>query len=343
MSDVIISTTMELISQNMRMGLSVVGIAGLGLFIWEYTAKKCNSQKKPSVKIAQVAEKSKKFCERVGSSIAKISIEIYDAGFDILKSMAPFVECPCEYLKGYCDRASACTKYPFVVGLGSATIVGLLSYIGYYFKDQIPARETFEYICQLLLPNYKPVLVFGSIIGMIILAWEALARKRNGRLRNFEKAVANAKETNDSFVKVRKTRSANKETDSDETPESVEPIEGGASNASNKPSILINKLAINSKKWSYNLGYWTAKISSFYTYINLEEIWETFNDLVGPMFSLLSSPMYTLKGYFVTAYEYATFPVLTTFALALFTVLSGMGLYYYKDGIMDFMKLKLNY
>ena len=57
--------------------------------------------------------------------------------------------------------------------------------------------------------------------------------------------------------------------------------------------------------WRY-YGFVLAKISSFYTYIDLAEFGVTLYDLFRPIWSLLWSPYQFIKGYWETARSYAT-------------------------------------
>ena len=64
-----------------------------------------------------------------------------------------------------------------------------------------------------------------------------------------------------------------------------------------KPSTMLTVVA----DWSWwafeGLGRWIAKISSFLTYIDLEDVWASFRDLVTPVVRICWSPVRTLYGY----------------------------------------------
>ena len=64
-----------------------------------------------------------------------------------------------------------------------------------------------------------------------------------------------------------------------------------------RPSFFLNKIAKFFMDLFELLGYFCAKISSFYELIKWEEIKLTLYDLFKPSFDICSSPLYFIKGY----------------------------------------------
>lgn len=96
-----------------------------------------------------------------------------------------------------------------------------------------------------------------------------------------------------------------------------------------KPSVAFNWLAIKSKAGFNWIGTWLAKLSSFYTYINLTEFLLTAVDFFKPLFSLFWSPWQVIKGYITTATSYANSTVLIWLgSMTLLCVLSYVWFYY---------------
>ena len=71
-----------------------------------------------------------------------------------------------------------------------------------------------------------------------------------------------------------------------------------------KPSVLFNYLATKSSNFFKGAGYYIAKISSFYTYINLSDLMVTGKELTAPIVQLCVSPYKLIKGYWDKACEY---------------------------------------
>src|SRR5947209_10658882 len=71
-----------------------------------------------------------------------------------------------------------------------------------------------------------------------------------------------------------------------------------------RPSVGLNRMGNEAIVFFTNVGKLLAKISSFYTWINLDELWQTLQDLFGPLIRLFSSPIYTFKGYASVLVEY---------------------------------------
>ncbi len=71
-----------------------------------------------------------------------------------------------------------------------------------------------------------------------------------------------------------------------------------------RPSPLLSFLSINAQKLFSKIGTLLARLSSFYTYINLEEIKKTLSDLLVPVFDIFTSPVHTLIGYMNTLSKY---------------------------------------
>lgn len=64
-----------------------------------------------------------------------------------------------------------------------------------------------------------------------------------------------------------------------------------------KPSTVLTIVADWSWRVFEGIGRWVAKISSFLTYIDLDDVWATFRDLFTPIARICWSPMRGLYGY----------------------------------------------
>lgn len=71
-----------------------------------------------------------------------------------------------------------------------------------------------------------------------------------------------------------------------------------------KPSVGIAWTATKSKLLFTTIGTFLAKISSFYTCIDLSDLIKTAYELIVPTMSLLKSPLKTFKGYYEQAKTY---------------------------------------
>jgi hypothetical protein len=112
-------------------------------------------------------------------------------------------------------------------------------------------------------------------------------------------------------------------------------------NGSNiKPSTVISFLADKSFLFWNKLGYYCAKLSSFYTYIDIKEIYQTLDDLFGPTVKLIISPYQFIKGYVDTALSYK-YPILI--GIGSITVVSILTLcgynFYYGRSLLAFRSL----
>lgn len=96
-----------------------------------------------------------------------------------------------------------------------------------------------------------------------------------------------------------------------------------------KPSVAFTWCAKTSKSIFNWVGTWLAKLSSFYTWINLTEIALTAVDFFKPIWSLLWSPLQVLKGYGTIAATYANKTSLIWLgSITLLTVISYVWYYY---------------
>ena len=71
-----------------------------------------------------------------------------------------------------------------------------------------------------------------------------------------------------------------------------------------RPTVGINKITKQLQTVFEFFGSCIARISSFLMLIDLREIGETFCDLFGSSFNLLTSGIYVLKGYFERSRHY---------------------------------------
>lgn len=81
-------------------------------------------------------------------------------------------------------------------------------------------------------------------------------------------------------------------------------------NSNVKPSVGINYIFEKSRSIFTKLGESLAVISSFYTYINCDEISKTAIDLGEPLINTIVSPIYIVRGYIGKTKEYS-YPFLT--------------------------------
>jgi hypothetical protein len=111
-----------------------------------------------------------------------------------------------------------------------------------------------------------------------------------------------------------------------------------------RPSVGLTYLANQSIKFFTQIGKILATISSFYTWINLDEFYQTLQDLFDPTIRLLSSPVYTIKGYLsvIVDYQYPILIVLGSMTLCAF-LLFLVGKYFginYKRELDSFLSTK---
>lgn len=112
-----------------------------------------------------------------------------------------------------------------------------------------------------------------------------------------------------------------------------------------RPSVGLTYLGDQAIVVFTNIGKLLANISSFYTWINLDELWRTIQDLFVPLVRLCSSPLYTIKGYLSVMVQYK-YPILiglgscTLVGLVLFVVGKWFGINYSQVLEHVFEKLK---
>lgn len=97
-----------------------------------------------------------------------------------------------------------------------------------------------------------------------------------------------------------------------------------------KPSTAMTYVANKTVDLFRTLGGYIAKLSSFYTYLNLGDIAETFKDLFRPVFLFITSPFQMAYGY-ITTIELSKYSFKTIF-LGTFTILALLALFQYKIG-----------
>lgn len=78
-----------------------------------------------------------------------------------------------------------------------------------------------------------------------------------------------------------------------------------------KPSVGLNLIYKKSKSMFTNLGKLFAKISSFYTIIDLKDLGKTLEDVGKPILKTIVSPYHFVRGYVDQANEYS-YPFLVT-------------------------------
>lgn len=84
------------------------------------------------------------------------------------------------------------------------------------------------------------------------------------------------------------------------------------------PSVFLNMVASYCESVWVTVGYYIAKISSFYTYVNFTELFDSFLDIFRPSVEIVTSPFYAIKGY-VTEMNVYNHPYLIAFgSLTLF-------------------------
>lgn len=122
---------------------------------------------------------------------------------------------------------------------------------------------------------YSTYLYGTAIVSLIIFFWEHFARKYE-----FKRCAPN----------------------------------GSAYQVKLKPTVIIGFLAKKSKTfWSY-IGWFIAKISSFYTYIDLGDLTKTAQELSIAIGKFVITPVYSVRQYWNTAdtYKYPIMIILGT-------------------------------
>ena len=114
---------------KLTIGLGVTAAAGIGAFVWEYIARRTNSDVKPSVGISYASNKCGQFFNYLGSIAARISSfytyiefeELVKTFQELFVPMWNLVTSPFYMLKGYVHTMKS-YKYPFLVIVGSLTL-----------------------------------------------------------------------------------------------------------------------------------------------------------------------------------------------------------------------------
>lgn len=102
-----------------------------------------------------------------------------------------------------------------------------------------------------------------------------------------------------------------------------------------KPSTVLRFCANKSIDFFMMIGRSLAKISSFLTLINFEDLVKTFCEIVSPLIDLVSSPLYIANGYICQALTYVDREVLVYVGSALIISLLGYICYKYSTSIRE--------
>ncbi len=122
----------------------VVGVCLPFLFTWEYVCRKSGSEVKPSVALSQVATWTYDTFYRVGDLFARISSfytyidfeDLIGTVNDLFKPVVDILFSPWAMIKGYLTVArDECYNNPYLVVLGSITLVSLIA-MAYYYRKQ---------------------------------------------------------------------------------------------------------------------------------------------------------------------------------------------------------------
>lgn len=71
-----------------------------------------------------------------------------------------------------------------------------------------------------------------------------------------------------------------------------------------RPSTILTYVSKKTNDLFAGLGKYIAIASSFYTYIDVEDLCQTAKDIAVPTFSIFTSPFNTIQGYYKKAREY---------------------------------------
>jgi hypothetical protein len=110
----------------------------LGAFVWEYIARKKDSDIKPSTPLTYTYQLSESLFKKIGMCVAYISsfydlIDLKDAKdtlHDLCNPIVKLCVSPLHFFAGYWEIATQYSNY-IMIFLGSLTIV-VLNYYGYY-------------------------------------------------------------------------------------------------------------------------------------------------------------------------------------------------------------------
>lgn len=131
---------MEFIQENSGKIILTGVSTSFAMFLWEHFARKRESTFKPSNGIIYLSVKLKALFEWLGGVFAHMSSfytyinlgEFKQTAIDIVKPVGSLIVSPLYSIKGYYDQATEGYKHPYLIGLGTATIVllgvGLLKY-----------------------------------------------------------------------------------------------------------------------------------------------------------------------------------------------------------------------
>lgn len=108
------------------------------IFIWEYVAKRKQSNIKPSYVLDKVATGVTDFFYAIGRILAKLSSfytfidykELLGAFSDLISPLIKIVTFPYHFCKGYADTALI-YNHPYIVGFGSVTLLVLIGWVWY--------------------------------------------------------------------------------------------------------------------------------------------------------------------------------------------------------------------
>lgn len=108
-----------------------------------------------------------------------------------------------------------------------------------------------------------------------------------------------------------------------------------------KPSIALKFLSEKSRQLFTYIGIYLAKVSSFYTYLDLSTFYEAIENLANPLITLVFSPLYSINGYITQSNKYK-YPLVVTFGSL---TLGFIGLFlHFKYNLLNrcFQSLKSN-
>lgn len=107
-----------------------------------------------------------------------------------------------------------------------------------------------------------------------------------------------------------------------------------------RPSVGIDRLTTKSKIVFTEIGRMIAKISSFFTYIDITDLLDTLSILAYSLLELISSPLGIVKGYILVAFSYYNPLTYILGSMTLVTIiLSGIKIIHMKKNKLNLVQL----
>ena len=103
-----------------------------------------------------------------------------------------------------------------------------------------------------------------------------------------------------------------------------------------KPSTALNNIYYYLSQMFYWIGRTLAKLSSFFVMLDIDDLVETFWDIIKPIIKICGSPFKLIKGYYNTAMAYKNHILIFVGSMTLIGLTWYLYGYYYNPDYIDF-------